>query len=289
MYKSLKNIGKNIHTSKLYSVLSIIAAVLLATLILASCNDQGSNANAKMKNDQIKIESIDWKVENAVINNYRRVCFSFDNNSQYKIISLEANFKMKEGTTEEQVTSAGKSLIAMGKYPSTILNGTLTAEPSQITDPGQTSVKDELLLGISYIEDMELYELTEPDIFTISYLGPDEKIHKEYYNFKNKSYSLDDEVIDPNQWSDCELAQKIPRPEGLIISSIKEGSTLQIDIIKLTTQQYNEYIAKCSNMGYTAKRQTDTSYEANSSDGKTNIRTSYTPSLGKLTIYVKNN
>ena len=164
----------------------------------------------------------------------------------------------------------------------------ISAEWGQEVKPGASSGKDAMTMGFAFINTMEQYDLTEPSLLTIKYIAGDGKLYEETYDFKSKSYSLSDEVIDTKQWSDSELASQLPRPENLLVINIDDSEKrFTFETAGTDEDEFESYVSACKEAGFTKDVTNGSQYfYATSSNGKYDLDLFYYPDAGSITAYL---
>lgn len=288
-----------------------LTTLLIAICALAGCSgNNNSNASSNtnsttsnLKKDEIKIDQIDWKVENAVVDKHRRVVFSYTNKSKFKIAELEMDFSPKSDTTPEKLREACEIYRAEGWSDSVLdqisstgssemARFTLAGEWEKTVAPGETSGEEGMTIGIKYINGMEQYDLFEPSMMIINYVAADGKLYEEVYDYKTKTYSLSDKGIDTRQWSDSELAGQLPRPENLLIDEINENDTnFKFETFGTTSADFKDYVSACKEKGFTKEVQEKSGlwdeFKAKSADGKYALNLSLDVSTGNLSVRIE--
>lgn len=280
--------------------------LLFGALCLTGCSsgassstNNPSSAEFKPNKDEIKIDQIDWSVENAVMDGYRRIAFTYTNNSQFDIVDLDFKFSMKPDVTPEVLRQACEALKDNGwteenlnelsdATQEEVSRFSISAEWGQEVKSGASSGKDAMTMGFAFINAMEQYDLTEPNLLTIKYIAGDGKLYEETYDFKSKSYSLSDEVIDTKQWSDSELASQLPRPENLLVINIDDSEKrFTFETAGTDEDEFESYVSACKEAGFTKDVTNGSQYfYATSSDGKYDLDLFYYPDAGSITAYL---
>jgi len=240
--------------------------------------------------DEIKVEDINWAVENAVVDGNRRVALRYDNGSAYTIACLRIDFVVKEGLTDEELVEAFSGMQSQyNADPSgdAKKNG-MWAEVAVPVGPGESSESDPLEVGITYINDLAQFEAVEPDLMTISFLTDDGKMYEETYDFKNDSYSLNSKVVDTTEWGDEEPAVMSPAADGMIVVDVEDtANRFAFDAIDVDKEEYDRYVDACKAAGFTLdSAETDQTYYADHVDGTFDIDCFYSPEQQKLTVYL---
>ncbi len=230
--------------------------------------DFAQGESAEPKKDAIQIDEIAWVVEAGVDDGDRRVMFSYANNSDYAIAEVRLEMTMKEDAESELIQSAFDYILDQGLTEDDIRDKMFVAESEERVEPGESSSSDTCNFAGYYANNIEQYDLMEPDVMTIKFLHND-MLYEEYYDFKSQSYSLSSNVVDIKQWSDSELSALLPVPENEIVVDLSESSTrFSFSTIATSTEGFDAYVEKCRENGFTADvTWDDTFYYSKSEDG----------------------
>lgn len=256
----------------------LVAAVALCAFFLAGCASGTGETNATQGSgstpaeDSVKIDEIDWTVEPGLDGSQCRVMFSCTNNSEYDIVGVELHMVMRDDATDDEIASAFDYIIERGSTIEEIRDSSFSGEVTMLIHPGETSNAETCDVAGYYVNNIEQYELMQPDFMVIQFLS-DGKLYEESYDFTTSSYSLSSEVIDTTQWLDDELFSLLPKPENELIVSVHSSPTrASFDTICTTNDGFLSYVAACKEMGYTGSaEQSDSSYSADSEDGQYEI------------------
>lgn len=201
--------------------------------------------------DYPKIEEISWEFRNTVRYNEPVAAFDYTNNSNYTIVRMQLEFRMKDGVTSEQLQLTYKltgELVTDEEIPE--------MEPYVIDwivcDPGETAEGAVLYMMYntepSNTAQCDLMELTSALIY---YIAEDGKIHNVSYSAENGGYSLSEKSEEPYIWIDNEYTRMIPIPNSRIVEAEQYKETaLSVDAYDITHDAYLEYIKKCQDMGF---------------------------------------
>ncbi|WP_165253339.1 DUF6591 domain-containing protein [Adlercreutzia sp. ZJ304] len=275
--------------------LAIATAILTTLALLAGCS-QGQTSESQTDTqtptatpakDLIKEDQIKWEVGSAIIDNYRRVVFSYTNNSDRPIANVKMVFKLSENATNEEINAAYGSIYGWGDIALEALkNNGIWGEASGIVEPAQTSLTTRLELGAMYLTDMAQYDLTEPEFMIITYID-NNKLYEETYDYVSDTYSLSNNVEEYAEWPDNEFAKTIPEITGKYITDIYSYETsISFEVNGVTSEEYQSYTKQCAEAGYSDPNYTNYSYYADSSDGKYRLNLNYNDDDQSLRIEV---
>jgi len=257
--------------------LCIAGAILLSTGCSSNAAEgqtsaASKNSTAFAPEEAIKIEDIDWKVEDAVNDGERFLSFNYTNNSSYTIMDVELKYRQKEGITDAEY-ALFDNLKAENEY---LIEDNkklyIFAYNRKIADPGETVTTSPVVInGTGYtVENMDQYNLFEPDIMTVAIMGPDGKGYGIYYDYKSEKFSASSQgAQDLHAWSDSNLAKTLPDPDFTAdaVSSDKDDY-FYVYTYGISSQDYKDYIKAVQEKGFTdEKEEYSSSYHAKNSDG----------------------
>lgn len=276
------------------------ALVAVLGLTLAACSGDGESsqpgdvtqaqpqsASDEPSDDAIKIEEIPYEVSPGVDNGTRRAMFSYTNNSDYTILRVELELLPKEGAEAEQISSAFDYLIESGMTEDEVRDGLMTCRDALPVAPGETSRETTLNFSGYYVNNVEQYELMEPDLMTIRYLH-NGLIYEEYYDFRSGTYDLSSDVTETDLWGEGEICALVPRPEGELVVDVDESETrFSFETEGTMPDGFSTYVDACRDAGFTENvADTDTTYYADNAEGTYHIDLFYDDYSGSITAYV---
>lgn len=281
------------------------ALVAALGLTLAACSGDGASsqpgdapqgsqprsASAEPADDAIKIEEIDWAVAENVIGGDRRVALSYTNNSSFTIMGLRIEFTQREGVTAEDRAVFDEAYADPDTAPivdasELYASGTNEhfVEPGEAAGPATCS----LAYAVTSLT-MDQFNLMEPSIAEIRYLGGDGKTYLEYYDFLNETYSLDESATEDllTAWPDSELAQMVPTTEApAIIVDEDDEESFMFHAYGVSRDAFAPYVEQCQDAGFsTVDYDGDTWYVATDDNGY-EINVSYYESNDSLCVEV---
>lgn len=239
----------------------------------AQGQEASSQGAAPGKDDSIKIDEIDWTVEESVMYGDRRLVLSYENNSPFTILYFGIEFAQREDVTDEQ-RAVFDEAYANPDYDPGIKpeqmyiagQGQDYVEPGEASDPISCGLSMALTLPTS-----EQLDLMEPSIATIRYAGGDGHIYTEYYDFFNDNYSLNKNLTEDvySEWPDSELAQVVPGLESpLITVDDYLDDVVYIKAYGLTEDDFTAYVGQVKDAGYTIDAyESGTMFDAANADG----------------------
>lgn len=261
---------------KSFTALFLVILMVGSLYACSSNSDEKTSSGDSEDTNPIKIEEIDWNVDEGIIDGDRYVLLDYTNNSEYTISSFEITFKEKEDLTDEEKENFFADIKEKFEFSDDDIveleeSGiSMHAETDKVVNPGE-SVKNAYCYyysGYSYVKDINHYNLVEPDIATIKYID-DNKIHTTYYDFVSEKYSDDDETEVAYQWSKTDLGNKIPKPEVKVVEvGIDDESTFMFDAYGMSLEQFDAYVEQCQDLGYTVDIDSDEGfYSADNDEG----------------------
>ena len=258
---------------------TVLFLVILMTGSLWACNsneDGNISSDSSEKSNPIKIEDIDWNVDEGIINGRRYVLLDYTNNTDYAISSFEITFNEKDDLTDEEKENFFENVVEKFQLSNDDIaqlkeeDISMHTETNQIVNPGE-SVKNVYCFyynGSYYVKKINYYNMVEPDIATIKYIK-DDKIYTTYYDFVSKKYSNDDETEVAYRWSKTDLGDKIPKPEVKVVEvEIDNDSTFMFEGYSMSSEQFDAYVEQCQDLGFTVDIDSDKeSYSADNTEG----------------------
>lgn len=273
-----------------YNYLKKMSACLLVGLsisMLAACG--GSNVgseNVKSSNEsskdtsyeessekmELKIEDIDWRVEESILDGEKFLSLNYTNNSDYTIMDVEITFKQKEGLTAEQLSVFDEYKEMLDLSDEEVAEIYILGYNRKCTRPGESGKDSPLVLNGTYhlVESTEQYELMEPDTISVAFIGSDDKGYVMYYDYNSQVYgSSTHDAADIHQWSDKELAKLIDVPECVATSvDIDDDDCFWFNAYGVKKDMYKRYVEDVKSKGFTEDvDEDDDSYEAKNADG----------------------
>ncbi|WP_286338574.1 DUF6591 domain-containing protein [Bacteroides acidifaciens] len=228
--------------------------------------DEGAADNAP-KGEDLKIEDIDWSVEESILDGERILSFNYTNNTPYTILDVEMEFKQKEGVSVEQL----KAFEEVSEHTDEELSELyILGYNRKIAEPGETVTESPCAVDGTYLwaESMGLYELMDPDMVSIAYIGHDDKAYAKYYDFKTQKYSDSTEGgQDIHEWSESEISSLLPKCEARVVKiSDDEDDSFSFKAYGVSREEYQSYVELCKEKGF-VDNEYDKSYQASNDDG----------------------
>lgn len=282
------------------------AAGLIACLALAGCSSnggamgsagaapQGSSVNQSEskggEKDSIKVDEIDWSVEDGIIDGNRRVVFNYTNNSDYLVCGIKMEFRQRDDVTDED-RAVYNSIYENNEFWQEMNGGPeelyITASCMQMVDPGEAvdSVRCTFNSTSTSVESMDQYELMEPSLLSIAYLANGKK-YVEYYDYGTGKYSLDSKSGEAaNEWDESGISEVLPEPDSqLVVDSYSSSSYYSVNVYGFDREAYEAYVASCKDAGFTTDPYESDAFYSAENDSGDNLSLSYDASDEELAI-----
>lgn len=241
--------------------------------------------------DAIKIEDIDWNVTESVMDGERFVSFNYTNNSEYTILDVEMNFVQKSDVTKEQLSVFDELKEEREWTDEEVSDIYILGYNRKCAEPGETVSDSPCCINGTYtlVENIEQYEIMQPDMITIAFIGKDGKGYTTYYDFKNQTYGESSQGgIDIQEWSDSEISKLLPKAEAPAIHvSSDDEDEFRFEAYGVSRETYAKYVEAVKANGFTnIDYENNDSYKATNADG-VEARIAYTMIEEKMTGYVE--
>lgn len=223
----------------------------------AAASQQPSLAAAAEAKNAIQIEDIDWKAEPGIVDDNRCISLNYTNHSSYTIMEMKIRFKLKAALTDEQ-----RALFNDIKEKNEFIfsdeedytNMYLVGDNKKFADPGETVSDSPIgINGWLYaIDTDEQYQLFQPDIMTLIYIGDDGAGHGMQYDFKNQSYgTYSGQSSDLHQWGNGDLAKLLPQHDFRVTTvSTEKDDYYEAYAYGADVSEYNAYIEEVQKNGF---------------------------------------
>ena len=255
-----------------------LAALLSMTMVLGFTGCTGENNEdtifdtAFSAKDAIKIEDIDWNVTESVMDGERFVSFNYTNNSKYTILDVEMEFVQKSTVTKEQLSVFDELKDEREWTDEEISDIYVLGYNRNCAEPGETVSDSPLCINGTYtlVETIEQYEIMEPDMATIAFIGKDGKGYAVYYDFKTQTYGESSQGgQDLQQWSDSEISKLLPKAEAPAIKvSSDDDERFYFYAYGVSRETFEKYVEAVKANGFTEVGfENSTSYRATNADG----------------------
>lgn len=238
----------------------------------SSATSQQSAGIVPGEDDSIKIDEIDWTVEESVVDGERKLAMSYANNSSFTILELRIEFTQCEDVTDEDRAAFDEAYADPDWSPD--------VEPSELyivgdnqhfVEPGEEAGPIACSLAYAFTDPtLSQYELMEPSMAEIVYLGGDGKLYCEYYDFLNDAYSQSSSNgVDAVEWSESDISKLVPEIDAPVVNvSDDEEDRFVFNAYGLTLDDFAPYVEECKELGFTGDPSEDEDwYTATNEDG----------------------
>lgn len=289
---------------------AVIAAIALATSGCSGVTENGSSASTAPEatsataskenetkesgtkgNDAITIDEIDWTVDESIINGERYVAFSYTNNSPYTIVALEIDFQQREDVTDEQ-RSVFDPLYENEYWDHEPSELYIKAYTERLVEPGDTSIDVPCSMNgtLTPVSNLEQYELMEPDTMGVAYIGSDQRIYMEYYDFKSEKYSSDTRSgVPAKDWPEHELMDLAPSVDAPVITVEWDSENdVMIETSASGRESFDSYVQACKDAGFTDVVYSYDGYYAATNADDVEISVEYLTSRDGIRVGVSN-
>lgn len=271
------------------------------TISLAGCTGEAaavssaSTASASFApKEAIKIDEIDWSVENAVINDERCMSLNYTNNSSYKILSLELECEVKDDVTIAQLQKLNDFRSSDKWTDEELKKLTFEGTNEKFADPGESVSDARCSLNGAYSRDVnkDVYDLFEPSMMKIVFAGPDDKGYEVTYDFIGDAYGISShEGVDLHKWSDSTLASLLPQPGEDFVNAVSSDQTeyFYAYVYGMSADDYKAYVKETEEKGFDQNEQdynTDV-YVNNAAGQRLNLGYSAEKECMSITLFQK--
>ena len=272
--------------------------VLFLCIILTGCGSKDSSAtnlfNNTLKVKDLSIEDFSWETKSTMISGEKYYAMSLTNNSKYDVIGVEIDYKVSDTTSESDLSAFDGFMKNHSDWideDQTSRDITLVGSQNKLIKKGETINQIVLTIGI---DDLSWYDvpndtqfsLMEPKTLQIGIVGKDDKLYIAYYDFIEKSWMIDETVVELNNWTDTELSQQIVKPncDYYYVSDDDDGY-YDFTAYGITSDYFKEYVSLIKEKGFTENDplSTDSYYSAEDADGNY-ISIDYTSSTNTLDV-----
>lgn len=222
--------------------------------------------------DAIKIEEIEWSAQNVIVNGQRYLALTYTNNSEYTIVELDMEFTQKEPLTDEQKLLFSELQEHLEYWEQEFTELHISGRNLKMADPGEMVGDRPLTLNGTGIEvvDMEQFALVEPDMMTILFLGPDDKVYELYYDFKTQIYGESSEGgLNVHQTSENPLAALLPEWEFRANwIDYDDEEEFELEAYGILRDEFDRYVEAVKSLGFILDSEEEgNGYQAYNSDG----------------------
>ncbi len=227
----------------------------------------------KSDNQQsIDIEDIDWSVEEAIIDGQKVISFGYTNNTDFTIVDVEMKFVQKTDVTKEQLAVFDNLKQDKNWSDEEIAGIYILGYNRKLADPGEKVGASLCTINGTYtlVENMEQYNLMQPDSVSIAFIGNDDKAYMTYYDFNTQKYGESTtEGKNIQEWSNSKISSLVPRPEfRVVVVGNDDDDDFSFTAYGVSRDDYNTYLETCKSAGFTdIQSEGDNDYRALNVDG----------------------
>lgn len=247
--------------------ITVSMAALAGVLSLTGCGGTATNGSGAepqsiaMKNpkagkaDSIKAKDIELTVEEGFWYDERQPVMTFVNNSDFDVITVDVEFSQKADVTDEQRAAVFAEYLEDDFYADEdFTDYVISSYKEQLVASGETSLEAQVCLNHSgrTLSNIEYFDLFEPSMMKVAYLGGDGKVYLEYIDFKTgKTKDASKGGKDAVMWSDSDLAKRMPKIDApLCIVTSDDEDDFWFETLGMTVEDFDGYVEKLKSMGY---------------------------------------
>ncbi len=293
---------------KMLSTICVTVALVLSFCCFSGCGasqENGTNSDTEKTNQtdakqEMKIEDITWTVDEGILDGERCVMLSFTNNSSFTVTNLELSFKEKANISEEKRNQYFEDIKEITDFDETDPDDVsdledlkkekiaVTAESSVLCKPGESvnNQKCRYYTGYYTLENMEHFELVEPDMAKIKYVN-DNMIITAYYDFHSKKFTKDSKTEPAFNWTDKEIGNDVPKPQAdVVVVKSDYGTSYSFEILGWKIEDFNAYVNECKNSGFTVDEHEYSGYFSAKNENGCDISAHYDEDDFSVSVYL---
>lgn len=256
--------------------LLFLLVVMITTLTACGGNEKNSSSNSSsLKTSELSIEDFKWETKASKCNGYDCYVLSLVNNSKFDVIGVNFSYKVKDDVSDSELSVYDEFMREHDGYideDDSPKDVTLIGSKDQLVEKGATLTDLRFTVGFQdyswydYPTDKQ-FELMEPRELELGIIN-NNKLYIAYYNFKEKSWKLDEKSASADTWSNKEIAKKISKPnEKHHVIITDDDDEFEIHSYGVTEDMYNEYIQALISAGFTKKEDYNSHFEGTDSNG----------------------
>lgn len=260
------------------TILTILLSVLMIFSITGCGEKNNSNnilGNKSLKASDLSIEDFKWETVSGKCDGYNCYVLSLINNSKYDIIGVNFSYKVKDEVTDNQLNVYEEFMKEHDGYideNDSPKNVTLIGEKNKLVQKGEQLTDLRFTIGYEdsawydYPTD-EQFNLMEPKELQLGLISGN-KLYIAYYSFKDKSWKLDQNIVDVDTWPNTDIAKKISKPnEKHHVIITDDENEFEIYSYGITKDIYKEYTETLKANGFIQDEDYSTYYEGKDKDG----------------------
>lgn len=260
------------------TILTILLSVLMIFSITGCGEKNNSNnilGNKSLKASDLSIEDFKWETVSGKCDGYNCYVLSLINNSKYDIIGVNFSYKVKDEVTDNQLNVYEEFMKEHDGYideNDSPKNVTLIGEKNKLVQKGEQLTDLRFTIGYEdsawydYPTD-EQFNLMEPKELQLGLISGN-KLYIAYYSFKDKSWKLDQNIVDVDTWPNTDIAKKISKPnEKHHVIITDNENEFEIYSYGITKDIYKEYTETLKANGFIQDEDYSSYYEGKDKDG----------------------
>lgn len=260
------------------TILTILLSVLMIFSITGCGEKNNSNnilGNKSLKASDLSIEDFKWETVSGKCDGYNCYVLSLINNSKYDIIGVNFSYKVKDEVTDNQLNVYEEFMKEHDGYideNDSPKNVTLIGEKNKLVQKEEQLTDLRFTIGYEdsawydYPTD-EQFNLMEPKELQLGLISGN-KLYIAYYSFKDKSWKLDQNIVDVDTWPNTDIAKKISKPnEKHHVIITDDENEFEIYSYGITKDIYKEYTETLKANGFIQDEDYSSYYEGKDKDG----------------------
>lgn len=250
---------------------------LILVLFSVGCSKNIPILNKSLNVKDLSISDFDWSTESSKCFSENCYIVSFTNNSDYDVISPKFIFKVKDDVSDESLNVYDEFMQKYSWYLSdedTVRGVTLIGYDDSLIEKSKNTRKIIFTVGFDdtawhdYPTD-EQFALMEPKELSLGVIGKDNKLYLAYYNFVDKTWKLDENTMNVNDWPASEIAKKVDKIVGkYFMVTYNSEDRISVQSYGVTNNDYKDYVEKLKSNGFMNDLDYSSySFEAKDNDG----------------------
>lgn len=217
------------------------------------------------------MEEINYYFQDSIRYEEPVAVFGYKNNSEFTIVRLDLEFRMKEDITAEELIVFDSLKDIRELSEDDILSFEPIVYDYMVCDSGE-----EVVGATCYMEynlepiNTEQCKFMDLNCAEIYFIAVDNKIHRVRYSAENGEYLLAEETMELYNWSNSEYANMLPKPDTRIVEiDYDKEDYFQCSAYDMSFEDFQAYMKKCQEKGFSWDEDNSTSFWANNEEGYT--------------------